>query len=267
VWFDGANGEGPNGKRQSYDWPRIHRVVRELQPDAVIFSDAGPDVRWIGNEKGVAGETCWSTIDPAAVPYPGYDAPGVSDILQRGDPHGSVWRPGETDVSIRPGWFWRAEEDARVRSTDNLLDLYFTSVGRNSKLLLNVPPTRDGTFHPTDAARLAEFGARLRAMRDVDVAAGARISRRGAMVELTLPRAETFDVISLQEDIRTGQVVERYRVDAWTGGGWTPISRGTTIGYRKLDRVMPLATSRLRLVVESALDAPRIARVSLHRRA
>jgi alpha-L-fucosidase len=265
VWFDGANGEGPNGKRQVYDWPRIHRIVRELQPGAVIFSDAGPDVRWIGNEKGVAGETCWSTIDPAAVPYPGYDAPGVGEILQRGDPHGSVWRPGETDVSIRPGWFWRAEEDAQVRSADNLLDLYFTSVGRNSKLLLNVPPTRTGRFHPTDAARLEAFGAGLRAMRDSDAASGARMSRSGGTVELVLPGPVTFDVVSLQEDIGRGQVVERYRVEAMAGGNWTTISRGTTIGYRKLDRVTPLAASRVRLVVESALDTPQIARVSLHR--
>ena len=265
VWFDGANGEGPNGKRQVYDWPRIHRIVRELQPGAVIFSDAGPDVRWIGNEKGVAGETCWSTIDPAAVPYPGYDAPGVGEILQRGDPHGSVWRPGETDVSIRPGWFWRAEEDAQVRSADNLLDLYFTSVGRNSKLLLNVPPTRTGRFHPTDAARLEAFGAGLRAMRDSDAASGARMSRSGGTVELVLPGPVTFDVVSLQEDIGRGQVVERYRVEAMAGGTWTTISRGTTIGYRKLDRVTPLAASRVRLVVESALDTPQIARVSLHR--
>jgi alpha-L-fucosidase len=265
VWFDGANGEGPNGKRQVYDWPRIHRIVRELQPEAVIFSDAGPDVRWIGNEKGVAGETCWSTIDPAAVPYPGYDAPGVGEILQRGDPHGSVWRPGETDVSIRPGWFWRAEEDAEVRSVDNLLELYFTSVGRNSKLLLNVPPTRTGRFHPTDTARLEAFGARLRAMRDTDAASGARVTRSGGTVELTMPDPVTFDVVSLQEDIGRGQVVERYRVEAMSSGAWTTISRGTTIGYRKLDRVTPIAASRARLVVESALDIPQIARVSLHR--
>ena len=265
VWFDGANGEGPNGKRQVYDWPRIHRIVRELQPEAVIFSDAGPDVRWIGNEKGVAGETCWSTIDPAAVPYPGYDAPGVGEILQRGDPHGSVWRPGETDVSIRPGWFWRAEEDAEVRSVDNLLELYFTSVGRNSKLLLNVPPTRTGQFHPTDTARLEAFGARLRAMRDTDAASGARVSRNGGTVELILRDPVTFDVVSLQEDIGRGQVVERYRVEAMSSGAWTTISQGTTIGYRKLDRVTPLAASRVRLVVESALDTPQIARVSLHR--
>ena len=265
VWFDGANGEGPNGKRQAYDWPRIHRIVRELQPGAVIFSDAGPDVRWIGNEKGVAGETCWSTIDPAAVPYPGYDAPGVGEILQRGDPDGSVWRPGETDVSIRPGWFWRAEEDEQVRSVDNLLGLYFTSVGRNSKLLLNVPPTRSGLFHPTDVARLQAFGARLGAMRDTDAARGARVSRGGGMLELALPRPAAFDVVSLQEDIGRGQVVERYRVEAMAGGAWRTISRGTTIGYRKLDRITPLTASRVRLVVESALDTPQLARVSLHR--
>jgi alpha-L-fucosidase len=131
VRFDGANGEGPNGKRQVYDWPRIHTTVRRLQPDPVIFSDAGPDVRWIGNEKGVAGETCWSTIHPEAVPYPGFDAPGVGATLQRGHPDGVVWRPGETDVSIRPGWFWHAREDTDVRSVNNLIDLYY--LGRSQQ--------------------------------------------------------------------------------------------------------------------------------------
>jgi alpha-L-fucosidase len=120
-------------------------------------------------------------------------------------------------------------------------------------------------FHPTDAARLEAFGARLRAMRDTDAASGARIARRGGSVELTLPAPATFDVVSLQEDIGRGQVVERYRVEAMAGGTWTTISRGTTIGYRKLDRVTPLSVSRVRLVVESALDTPQIARVSLHR--
>src|SRR5690606_34515269 len=151
-----------------------HRTVRSLQPDAVIFSDAGPDVRWIGNERGVAGETCWSTIDPAAVPYPGYSAPGVGELLQRGDPHGSVWRPGETDVSIRPGWFWHPAEDDKVRPVENLVDLHFTSVGRNSKLLLNVPPTRDGRLAAADVEGLERFGQAIRGMYAADLLAHAR---------------------------------------------------------------------------------------------
>src|SRR5687768_806764 len=111
VWFDGANGEGPNGKRQVYDWPRVWALVRQLQPRAVMFSDAGPDVRWCGNERGIAGEPNWSTVDPSAVPFPGATGPGVIRALQHGDPDGAVWRPAEADTSIRPGWFYHPEED------------------------------------------------------------------------------------------------------------------------------------------------------------
>jgi alpha-L-fucosidase len=269
VWFDGANGEGPNGKRQQYDWPRVFGTVRRLQPEAVIFSDAGPDVRWIGNEDGVAGETCWATIDPAAVPWPGYDAPGVRELLQRGDPAGSVWRPGETDVSIRPGWFYHAEQDGEVRDAANLLGLYFTSVGRNSKLLLNVPPTPDGLFHPTDLRSLAAFGAEKRWLFAWDGATGAetRVERDGWMISLALTAPATFDVVCLEEDIQLGQVVSAYRVEANISGSWRTVSRGTTIGHRKLDRIAPVTASSVRLIVEDALDAPRIARVSVHRSA
>lgn len=281
VWFDGANGEGPNGRRQSYDWPRIHRTVRALQPEAVIFSDAGPDVRWIGNERGVAGETCWSTIDPAAVPYAGYDAPGVGEILQQGHPHGSVWRPGETDVSIRPGWFWHPAEDDRVRSVENLVDLHFTSVGRNSKLLLNVPPTRDGQLHATDVARLEAYGQAIRQLYarahsiPLRQARGARAlvdgdretwwspRRTSGAVEVDLGAPLSCSVLCLEEAIRHGQTVERYRLEARVAGAWTPIADGTTIGHRKLDRIETVVTDRLRLTIERALARPRISRLSV----
>ena len=263
VWFDGANGEGPSGKRQAYDWPRIHRTVRSLQPDAVIFSDAGPDVRWIGNERGVAGETCWSTIDPDAVPYAGYDGPGVAEILQTGHPHGSVWRPGETDVSIRPGWFWHPAEDTKVRSVDNLVELHLTSVGRNSKLLLNVPPTRDGLLHPTDTDRLAGYGEAIARLYATDHAKNARPRGTAGSLELQLESPARCSVICLEEAIAHGQVVERYRVEARTGGAWREIARGTTIGHRKLDRVEPISVDRIRLTIEKALDTPRISRISV----
>ena len=269
VWFDGANGEGPNGKRQQYDWTRVFGTVRRLQPEAVMFSDAGPDVRWIGNEDGVAGETCWATIDPAAVPWPGYDAPGVRELLQRGDPAGSAWRPGETDVSIRPGWFYHADQDAKVRDPANLLELHFTSVGRNSKLLLNVPPTPDGLLHGTDVRRLAEFGALRSRLFAWDGGAGAkkRIDGDGRRIALAFPAPVTFDVVGLEEDIRHGQVVSGYRVEVDIGGSWRTVSRGTTIGHRKLDRIAPVTAAAVRLVVEGALEAPRIARLSVHKRA
>jgi alpha-L-fucosidase len=151
VWFDGANGEGPNGRKQEYDWLRNWALVRKLQPDAVIFSDAGPDVRWIGNEDGIAGETNWSTVDPAVVPFPGMSGDTVTRMLRQGDPQGSVWRPGETDVSIRPGWFYHPADDRKVRTPEQLTALYFTSVGRNSKLLLNLPPDRHGLIPDQDA--------------------------------------------------------------------------------------------------------------------
>lgn len=286
VWFDGANGEGPNGRRQAYDWPRIHALVRRLQPQAVIFSDAGPDVRWIGNERGVAGETCWSTIDPASVPYAGYDAPGVGELLQRGDPMGSVWRPGETDVSIRPGWFWHAAEDDKVRSVDNLMELYFTSVGRNSKLLLNVPPTPDGLFHPTDTERLLAFGARRRAMLARNLLAGARARGEGdtpsavladdpgrhwsapagatsATLEFALPEPVSCNVLRLQEPIQLGQALERFEVCAEGPEGWAPLAAGTTVGYCRLARFDERRVQRLRVTVHSTLDTPRLASVAL----
>ncbi|MBL8961893.1 MAG: alpha-L-fucosidase, partial [Gemmatimonadetes bacterium] len=262
VWFDGANGEGPNGRRQVYDWARIHGTVRRLQPDAVMFSDAGPDVRWIGNERGVAGETCWSTIDPTVVPYAGFDAPWVGDVLQQGHRDGAVWRPGETDVSIRPGWFHHAAQDAQVRSVDNLLQLYFTSVGRNSKLLLNVPPTRDGTWHANDRRALEGFATRRREAFARDLAAGARVEASsaiarhpaarvidgdpatwweasgaggGAALEFTLARPVMANVVRLAEPIASGQVIERFQVEVLEGAGdaWWQVASGTTIGYAR----------------------------------
>ena len=271
VWFDGANGEGPNGKRQRYDWPRIHRTVRTLQPEAVIFSDAGPDVRWIGNERGVAGETCWSTIDPAAVPYAGYDGPGVAEVLQTGHPHGSVWRPGETDVSIRPGWFWHPAEDAKVRAVENLVELHFTSVGRNSKLLLNVPPTRDGLFHDRDVRALEGFDDKRRALFDRDVLAGGRIRTTSGptstSLEIDLPAPATFDTLRLEEAIEQGQHIANHRVDVWREDRWATVAWGTTIGNARLHNCAPTTASRLRVVVEFAYDAPALRRVAAYQSA
>ncbi|HEV8599427.1 MAG TPA: alpha-L-fucosidase [Gemmatimonadales bacterium] len=268
VWFDGANGEGPNGKRQVYDWPRFWGLVRQLQPKAVMFSDAGPDIRWIGNERGVAGETNWSTMDPAAVPYPGADGPGIIRALQQGDPSGTVWRPGETDVSIRPGWFYHPAEDAKVKTVEDLVGLYFTSVGRNSKLLLNVPPTREGLLHDIDAARLRQLRIQLDIVFRDNVAEGSRVrwrplGARSAAAELDLGRLRTVGIAELAEDIRQGQRVARYRLEGSDGGAWKPLASGTTIGYRKLDRFEPARMRRVRLYVEDAVDAPRPVRIRL----
>lgn len=291
VWFDGANGEGPNGRKQVYDWPHMHATVRRLQPHAVMFSDAGPDVRWIGNERGVAGETCWSTIDPDAVPYAGYDVPGVGEVLQRGHADGAVWRPGETDVSIRPGWFHHAAEDAKVRTGAELLALYESSVGRNSKLLLNVPPDRAGQLGATDVASLSAFGRMKRDLFARDLAQGAVLSAspsehaRDAYAVLdpdpgrawTLPTGSTEGVLTLalkqrgavrvvriEEQIEHGQTIESFTVEAIDGVTVTELARGTTIGYCRLLRIAPTRAEQLRVTVRSTLGRIRLARISLH---
>jgi alpha-L-fucosidase len=271
VWFDGANGEGPNGKRQQYDWDRFWALVRRLQPQAVMFSDAGPDVRWIGNERGAAGETNWSTVDPPVVPFPGATGTAATRMLQQGDPTGTAWRPGETDVSIRPGWFHHPAEDARVKSVDELVSIYFTSVGRNSKLLLNVPPTRDGVLHPTDVARLSGMHTELSRLFRRDVAAGrsVRWQRTGAhtaIAEIDLRHEVMVSIADLSEDIAKGQIVARYTLEGiGQSGEWRTLSRGTTIGYRKLDRLAtPRVIRHVRLRVEDAVAAVEPVRVRLY---
>ena len=269
VWFDGANGEGPNGKRQVYDWPRVWGLVRRLQPDAVMFSDAGPDVRWCGNEKGLGGDPNWSTVDPAAVPYPGMDAPHVTRALQHGDPNGSVWRPAEADTSIRPGWFYHPAEDERVRSVDNLVELYTQSVGRNAKLLLNVPPTRDGLLHPTDVARLTGMRERLAARFANDVSAGAPrrtmfTTERTGVVEVEFDRDVSINAARLGENIANGQRVAAYTLSGLQGGEWRTLSAGTTIGYAKIDQFPAATVRRVRLSINEAVDIPEPVRVALY---
>ena len=261
VWFDGANGEGPNGRKQQYDWPRVWSTVRRLQPDAVMFSDAGPDLRWIGNERGAAGITNWSTVDPTIVTVPGMSGDEVMRSLQDGDRDGTAWRPGETDVSIRPGWFHHEAEDMKVRSSDDLVSLYFSSVGRNSKLLLNVPPTRDGLLHASDIASLTAMRAQLDAVFATDLAAGATqyfrgISDRTAEVSVTMRAPAMIGVIDLRETIANGQRVARYRVEGYVGDAWQPLCVGTTIGARRLERIAPVRCARLRLLIDDCAETP-----------
>jgi len=268
VWFDGANGEGPNGRRQVYDWPSIWGTVRRLQPNAVIFSDAGPDIRWIGNERGVAGDTNWSTVDPEVVQYPGASGDAVMRMLREGDPNGSVWRPGETDVSIRPGWFHHAAEDGRVKSVDDLVSIFYTSVGHNSKLLLNVPPTREGVLHDTDVARLASTRSALDSMFAEDLAAGhaarwTSTGPRSARLDIDLGKEFAFSIADLREDVTRGQSVSRFSIVALTSAGPRTIVGGTTIGFRRLARFDPVTTRRVQLSID-ALDTPRPVRLALY---
>jgi alpha-L-fucosidase len=226
-----------------------------------MFSDAGPDVRWCGNENGEAGDPNWSTVDPAAVPFPGATGAGIEAALRHGDPHGHVWRPSEADTSIRRGWFHHAAEDESVRTVDQLTDLYFRSVGRNSKLLLNVPPTRDGLLHATDALRLEGFHARLRGMFSEDLVKGHRARWRStgprtSEGEVDLGRDVPIAIVRLEEDIRRGQRVSRYTVSGFNGTGWQVLSKGTTVGYARLDRFEPVRLRRLRVSIDDAVESP-----------
>ena len=247
VWFDGACCEGPNGKRQTYDFPSYYRLIRELQPQAVI-AISGPDVRWVGNETGVARETEWS-------------------VKRRTGRHEGtspyVWYPAECDVSIRPGWFYHASQDGKVKSLKKLVDIYFKSIGRNSVLLLNIPPDRRGLVHENDHARLRELRALVDRMYARDFAKGARGAQAKALTDnglktvwtsaaptetiLELASPATFNVVMLREDIAQGQHVASFAVDAEIAGHWQEIAKGTTIGHRRLLRLGPVTCSRLRL--------------------
>lgn len=213
-----------------------------------------------------ANDPNWSTVDPLAVPYPGANGPGVNASLQHGDPMGPVWRPAEMDVSIRPGWFYHEGDDAKVRTVENLVDLYASSVGRNGKLLLNVPPTRDGVLHATDVERLRGFRERLDAVTRTGFGHGARAhwtitGARTARLDVTLARAEHVSMVRLAEDIARGQSVARYTLEASNGGAWSEIASGTTIGHAKIDRFQPTMVRRLRLRIEDSVATPH--RVSL----
>ena len=177
------------------------------------------------------------------------------------NPTGTVWRPAECDVSIRPGWFSHPADDAKLRSVDNLVGLYFSSVGRNGKLLLNVPPMRNGLLHAVDVARLTAFRQRLTSMFERDLARDAKttwqMSGRTATLELALPRSSSVTIVRLEEDITQGQRVASYSVMGESGGVWKTLSRGTTIGHAKLDRFLPTQVGRIRVSIEEAIGVPR----------
>ena len=263
-WFDGACGEGPNGKRQEYDWPAFHEAVWALSPDAILFSDVGPGCRWMGNERGVAGETNWSRLDVEGF-TPGAGAP-PRDTLARGNVFGKQWIPGEIDVSIRPGWFWRESENAQVKSVEQLADIWLTSVGRNALLLLNVPPDTRGRIHEIDSTRLMEFRAWREKVLGVNLAAGAGIRKRarGSIWEMTLPQARTVNYVQLQEEIALGQRISGFRVEAEDAGGWRTIAEGTTIGYKRILPVATVTAQKVRVTITASLARPVLKDIALY---
>ncbi|MBN1818174.1 MAG: alpha-L-fucosidase [Sedimentisphaerales bacterium] len=282
VWMDGACGEGPNGKRQEYDWPAYFATVRRLQPDAVIFN--GPDVRWVGNEAGYARETEWSPIGVNTLDVLEYkinpQAKDLGSLEAIRKANYILWYPAETDVSIRPGWFYHAAEDDKVKTIEKLLDIYYSSVGRNSLLLLNIPPDRRGLIHEADAQRLRDFGKVIRSTFAENLAKGAKASeQRGppgfhsaakivdgkedtywttqegissATIEFDLKQLRTFNVVMLQEPIAQGQHIVAFTVEARQDGQWRQIAQGTTIGYKRLLRMDPVTAQQVRIRINQS---------------
>ena len=275
VWFDGAGSEG-----HVYDWRGYYDLIRRLQPRALI-AICGPDVRWVGNEDGVARETEWSVQPASASQHPGVQ--------------GSVWYPAECDVSIRPGWFWHKDQDDKVKSLDHLMDIYFKSAGRNAALLLNVPPNDQGLLPEPDVKRLEELRQALDAIFSLNLAAGkaaAASAFRGkdpsfgpamavdrdpetywaaddgvisGWIEVDLGEPVEFNVTRAEEAFQLGQRVEAYRVEALAGTEWKPLVHGTTIGRKKLDRFPTVKAQKVRLVVEKARACPTIRELGVHR--
>lgn len=267
VWFDGANGEGPNGKVQEYNWSRFYHVIDSLQPTAVK-AIMGNDIRWVGNESGLGRETEWS-VTPLQ--------PGISDaiinenirlnITTTAEDLGSrdlieksktiYWYPSEVDVSIRPGWFFHAEENQQVKSLRELVDIYFQSVGMNSVLLLNVPPDKRGRIYEIDAERLRQFGVYINNTFSDEKLTDGEVtwrSRAGDSREYNVIPGETINTVMLQEDIQKGQRVEEFTVEGLINNEWRELTKGTTIGYKRLLRFPDTEATKLRLTITETRD-------------
>lgn len=291
VWFDGANGEGPNGKKQVYDWNLFNQTVRKYQPNAVIFSDAGPDIRWVGNEAGHSAPTCWATINrDRYVPGTPY-----SSELTEGIAGGSHWVPAECDVSIRKGWFWKESENNTVKSADKLMSIYLQSVGQNASLLLNVPPDRRGLIHEKDVEALMAFKEAREAFFDQEISQEATYSAshtRGrsdrfsadhlkngegywavdddvkrASITLTWQEPVTFDSIVLAEPIQFGQRISAFRITAEDGqGNENEIAVGTTIGdMRIIPLDKPVTAQKIEILILDSLAPPALELVQVFR--
>lgn len=302
VWFDGANGEGPNGKKQEYNWSSYYDVIRKLQPEAVI-AVMGPDVRWVGTETGYGRDTEWSVV-----PANNLDQNSIADgsqqqmnIQPKGDmslkdvggranilkAKGLVWYPAETDVSIRPGWFYHAQEDSKVKSPEKLLDIYFHSVGKNGVLLLNIPPTTEGLIHAVDAENLSSWkglrdkifnnnlllgqevklvknGARKKLKEGGEQIWTSKSDDKELIFEYKAKSPLRFNVLQLGEFIQWGQRVEKFEVQIRNNNAWQTIKEGTTVGYKRIVVLPETSSTHIRIKIAQSRLAPFVDKVGLY---
>ena len=296
VWFDGANGgDGYYGganevrkvdKKNYYDWENTVKIVRELQPDAVVFSDAGPDIRWVGNEKGYANQTTWSPILKDSL-YPGMLN---FNKFSAGQENGTHWIPTETDVSIRPGWYYHPEQDNQVKSVEKLIDIYFNSVGLNSALLLNIPVDTRGLIHENDEASLRGLNNYIQTTFDKNLAKGSKIDVKSSRkkykpelmidddlesfwaspkfsnintIDLKFDKKIQFDILEISEPIKYGQRIKSFEISIETKSGWKKIFEGSTIGNRRLVRFNTQKTSKVRIKIKGSKAEPLISNIGL----
>lgn len=309
VWFDGANGEGKNGKKQVYDWESYYKLVRELQPNAVI-SISGPDVRWVGNEAGEGRDTEWSVVPISAsendrIAANSQQEAGSGVFIPAGDRMDNdlgsrakvleaqtlIWYPAVVNNSFRPGWFYHAKEDGKQRNVAKLMDNYYASVGKNAVWLLNFSPDKRGLLNEDDVKTLHAYRQRFDKVFSRNLTAGATVqatngrsgSKAQAVVdkqfdtywttpeaqttgalELTWKKPVTVDQILLQEHIANGQRVESFVVEAFDGQSWQELSKGTTIGYKRILRFKPTTTRQLRVRILESRANPEIANLELY---
>ncbi len=301
VWFDGANGGdgfygGKNEKRKIdrktyYDWPTTIAMVKKMNANVMFFSDAGPGCRWGGNEDGFAGETNWNTITLDTL-YPGKS--NIEDLLNTGAEDGKDWTPIETDISIRPGWFYHKEQDSLVKTPEELFDIYLKSVGRGSLLLLNIPPDRRGMIHENDAKSLSAFKRLLDSTFKTDLAVSAKIkasnirdqselfdpknlldnnfetywasdnNQKTATIEIDLKEKQHIKYIVLQEYIKLGQRVKSFTVEARVGEKWQTIAGGTTIGYKRILKVNRIQTTKIKVTIIDSKASPILSKIGLY---
>jgi len=301
MWFDGANGGdgyygGAREKRKIngaayYNWPTTLEMVRKMEPNVIFFSDAGPDIRWCGNESGHIGETNWATISTDSI-YAGKS--GIEKLLNSGQEDGKSYIPSEVDVSIRPGWFYHTEEDGKVKTPEKLFEIYLSSVGRGANLILNIPPDRRGLFHENDVEALLGWRKLIDEAFKTNLALKAVIkadSYRGnskvyapsnvndgnketywatndgtrtgnLFIDLGAPK--TVKYITIQEYIKLGQRVKEFVVSVWKNNKWTEVSKGTTIGYKRIIKIEPTETDQVKISIIASKASPLISNIGIY---
>lgn len=255
LWWDGANGEGPNGKKQVYDFTRFKNAALTSQPHLIIFSDIGPHARWIGNENGIIGETNWNLLDTVGFKR-GEGAP-ANDTLNRGNYNGKNWIGAEADVSIRKGWFYHKEEDSTVKSGTTLFNLYLKSVGRGGNMLLNVPPNRKGLIDPLDSAALMQFKDMRDKAFEVNIFEHAKTIRSNNEFAVALAKASTINTIIIKEQISLGQRIAKFEV--WGGIEANHLHKlitGTTIGHKRILNFPSQQLKYIKLIIKESKAAP-----------